>query len=105
MFPRPPWSGNCNGRIGRQSINRYFYASTDKMGKKRTYSILFRTILLSVYAVFFSVQFFFNFDGPEPGNGQTILSYSNSVHQGPGQPPVLRRTALVIPVPIHTTSG
>ena len=49
---------------------------------KRLYSILFHTILFSVYAVFFSVQFFFNFDRPGPGNGQTIL-HSSAVHPNP----------------------
>jgi hypothetical protein len=39
-------------------------------------------MLLSVYAVFFSVQFFFNFDGPGPGYGQTIL-YSCAAHSNP----------------------
>jgi hypothetical protein len=47
---------------------------------KRIHKISFYALLLTVYAVFFSVQFFFNFDGPEPGNGQTILRYSHSVH-------------------------
>jgi len=41
---------------------------------KKTHSILFHTILLSVYAVFFSVQFFFNFDGPGPTNPHSIFT-------------------------------
>jgi hypothetical protein len=36
-------------------------------------------MLVSVYAIFFSVQFLFNFDGPEPVNSQNIFNYSSSL--------------------------
>ena len=36
-------------------------------------------MLVSVYAVFFSVQFLFNFDGPDPVNSQNIFYYSASL--------------------------
>lgn len=50
---------------------------------KRIHTALFNTILLSVYTVFFSVQFLFNFDGPEPGNSGNIFHYSSSLlHPG-----------------------
>ena len=50
---------------------------------KKSYSILFHTILLSVYAVFFSVQFFFNFDGPGPTSPHSIFTTAASVHHSP----------------------
>ncbi|HEY4063283.1 MAG TPA: hypothetical protein VGM30_15360 [Puia sp.] len=54
---------------------------------KKAHSVLFHTLLLSVYAVFFSVQFFFNFDGPGPGNySPNIFTQAAAVHHSPLPP-------------------
>jgi hypothetical protein len=44
----------------------------------RTYRIVFYTLILSVYAVFFSVQSFYNFEGNS--NSQEVFSHYSIFH-------------------------
>jgi hypothetical protein len=45
---------------------------------KRIHNISFYALLMTVYTVFFSVQFFFNFDCPGSGNAQSFLRFFRS---------------------------
>ncbi len=45
---------------------------------RRIHHITFYALLMSVYTVFFSVQFFFNFDVPGSGNAQNFLRHFRS---------------------------
>jgi hypothetical protein len=65
---------------------------------KKAHSILFHTILLSVYAVFFSVQFFFNFDGPGPTSPQSIFTTAAFAHHPYG-------TLTAKTGPLHSTTS
>jgi hypothetical protein len=51
---------------------------------KRIHNISFYTLLLSVYTVFFSVQFFFNFDFPGSGNPQSFIRHFCSENRPAG---------------------
>ncbi|HET6254127.1 MAG TPA: hypothetical protein VFE32_08640 [Puia sp.] len=42
---------------------------------KRIFDIAFHALLITVYAIFFSVQFFFNFDCSTAGNAQNFLKH------------------------------
>jgi hypothetical protein len=65
---------------------------------KKPHNILFHTLLLSVYAVFFSVQFFFNFDGPGPTSPQSIFTPAGFAHHGDG-------TLTAKNGPLHSTTS
>ncbi|HTI07330.1 MAG TPA: hypothetical protein VL832_02205 [Puia sp.] len=45
---------------------------------KNTYRIIFYTLILSVYAIFFSVQSFYNFEGNS--NSQEVFSHYSILH-------------------------
>jgi hypothetical protein len=47
---------------------------------KRIRHISFCALLMTVYTVFFFVQFFFNFDRPGPVNAQNFFRYSSSAN-------------------------
>jgi hypothetical protein len=48
---------------------------------KRTYRIFFYTLLLAVYAAFFSVQFFFNFEAFSNTGSSPTYTHSASLHK------------------------
>lgn len=49
---------------------------------KKTYRIAFYTLILSVYAIFFSVQSFYNFEGNS--NSQEVFSHYSILHASHG---------------------
>jgi hypothetical protein len=60
--------------------------------KKRIHKILFYTLLLSVYGVFFSVESFFNFEGQV--NTKEIFKYSSFVHSSASPQTVVKASPL-----------
>ncbi|HTI94531.1 MAG TPA: hypothetical protein VL727_28255 [Puia sp.] len=60
--------------------------------KKRIHKILFYTLILSVYGVFFSVESFFNFEGQN--NTKDLFKYSAFVHFSGYHQSVIKTTPL-----------
>lgn len=64
---------------------------------KRTYPIVFYTGILFLYAVFFSVQSFYNFEGNS--NSQELFSYYSFLHAAS------KNGVLAKAQPLHSSSG
>jgi hypothetical protein len=65
--------------------------------RKRLHKLLFYTLLLGVYGIFFSVESFYNFEGQT--NARDILEYANLVRVQQQHGPVART------VPLHSASS